>query len=172
MGARTERHYAMHDRPALSVPAQPYSRVHWCWHLTSTPGRKEGEGKGEAEGRLSSLFCPPQHFSLPVPLFILLLSDSRVWNFASHCLPALSSERGTGGGGERVGAGWEYGGLKSRHWRGGRQRCRRDGSLTTTCLIWTLVVSTSQTVCIAPTFANSWYQLSQSKKPTECLQFH
>lgn len=56
MGARTERHSATHDGPALSVPAQPYSKVHWCWHLTSYQRKKESEKErdGVRSGRVES----------------------------------------------------------------------------------------------------------------------
>lgn len=64
------------------------------------------------------------------------------------------------------------------HWRGGRQRCRRDGSLTTTCLAWTLLLLCHKLLELhhlalaAPLNEDSSrYELNQSNKVTECLNF-
>lgn len=155
MGARTERHYAMHGGPALSVPAQPYSKVHWCWHLTSSPRKKGGEGKGR-EREESLLFLPPSAF-LP-PLYLSSFSFCQTVEFEiSLSIACLIIGGGSGWG-------WECVGWKSRRWRGGRQRSGQDGSLTSTCLVWTLF-SFTWTFFIAPTFTY-WFWLHLWMKTT------
>lgn len=105
MGARTERHYTTHDGPAFSVPTQPYSKVHWCWHLTSSLGKKDGEGKP------SSAFLCPFLFSLSLSfvLFSLHLKFRLV-------LPNSSSDE------ERTASG--LGESCKRYYRGCRHTCK------------------------------------------------
>lgn len=165
MGARTERRYATHDRPALSVPAQPYSKVHWCWHLTSSPRKQEGEGRERED---SPLFLPPSAFlpSLYLSSFSFCLTVEFEISLSIACL--IIREREEGG---NVEVWWESVWVeKSRRRRGGRQRCRQDGTLTTTCLIWTPLFLGHKLVFIVPAFAN-WFWLHLRMKTTVIMNW-